>query len=123
MPGENELDNRAAVSPFLAPGQEGKSMDLSDTVIGPDGVGVHIYWVTSGDFPWGVSDQHLVLNGVDNVIGSVQSYSDTYDYYSGITLTNGNDTADGQSFGDRSFSYLYGLGGNDTLSGAYYMDG
>jgi Ca2+-binding RTX toxin-like protein len=98
-------------------------MDLSGTVIGPDGVGVRIYWTFSGDAPFDVNTEHLVLNGMDNIIGGVQWYTDTYDYYSGIILTNGNDDATGESFGDRSFSFFYGLGGNDTLYNAYYMDG
>ena len=96
-------------------------MDLSGTVIGPDGVGVRIYWVQSDDTRFQTDHEHLVLNGVDRIIGSVQWYLENYDYYSVFTLTNGKDTVYHDAWS--ATSALYGLGGDDTLSGAYRIDG
>jgi hypothetical protein len=58
----------------------GSSWDLSGTVIGPDGVGVTIYWFAVGDYPSQTDFQHLLLNGVDSIIGYIIWGSDEYDY-------------------------------------------
>ncbi|WP_343717832.1 calcium-binding protein [Inquilinus sp.] len=51
----------------------------------------------------------------------MQWYLDNYDYYSVFTLTNGNDTVYNDSWSITTA--LYGLGGDDALYGAYYIDG
>jgi Ca2+-binding RTX toxin-like protein len=94
-------------------------IDLSDSVIGPDGIGATIHWdyIYVGNSQEGY--QWLSLNGMNSLIGMTYYYfsSGIFDDFSihNLILTNGNDTAD---FGDR----LFGLGGDDTLTGNF-VDG
>ena len=121
MSSDTELIDGAAVSALWFP-RDGKDLDLSGYVIGPDGQGVRIYWVQTGDYPYGITNwQRLNFQGVDTTIGSVDWWHDNYDYYSNITLTNGKDTVNNYYYGEGSS--LYGLGGDDNLTGASWIDG
>jgi Ca2+-binding RTX toxin-like protein len=77
---------------------------------------VRIYWKQTGDYPYGITAwQHLVFQGVDTIIGSVDWWHGNYDYYSNIILTNGNDNVRTHAYGQGGS--LYGLGGDDELDG------
>ncbi|OWJ68289.1 calcium-binding protein [Inquilinus limosus] len=123
MSGVNKFDSHAsAPASFGIPGQEGKSMDLSGYVIGPDGAGVSIYWAQTGDYPYGITNwQHLQFQGADTTIGYVDWWHDNYDYYANIILTNGNDSVYNYYYGESAT--LYGLGGDDNLAGGTLIDG
>ncbi len=101
-------------------------LDLSDYVIGPDGVGAHIN--TQYQTPeWPVVidlEQHLVFNGSDTIIGYLVGayslidfgYHETDSRIYNFILTNGDDYLDGADT-------AYGLGGDDYIGSGSFIDG
>lgn len=108
-------------------------LDLSDYIIGPDGVGVTIFWSEDRIAANIIIEllnysQYLTFQGKTTNIGFYSEWFSTYDGSYGVTdagkydliLTNGSDRVDG---GYRWPHSVYGLGGDDVLIATTFLDG